>query len=322
MLVVTIAQFRGKRLRCRLLTAPWARRRCWTPWIVCGARFGKMSADAVAISHFTTTRQNDWTLVHHVTPVSSTQDEMKKLLQDKILPLPVVIANQQTHGRGTHGRTWEGRAPESGREGELFNLFMTLAIPMQDIPVTATLLPLQVGVVVANHLNAWLEKTNAVATVKWPNDVLIDNQDKISGTLIESHVDSHGVVWLLIGIGVNVAYTPLLHPPGAHGRNPTSLQQVLQRQSLPINTTLDLGTGIATTLIDWVYDVRNNTTEKNHRDQQVVDRWKSLAVLGAQYELRDDSRRVTVVDLSSDGQLIVRDNHDDSLRWLVADYLV
>ncbi|MGB0719447.1 MAG: biotin--[acetyl-CoA-carboxylase] ligase, partial [Bdellovibrionales bacterium] len=51
--------------------------------------------------------------------------------------------------------------------------------------------------------------TGADIRLKWPNDVLVNDQ-KIAGILLETDVDDHGRVnWVALGVGVNIAVAPL-----------------------------------------------------------------------------------------------------------------
>lgn len=103
----------------------------------------------------------------------STQDEARKRM-----PLPAEVevlaigAGLQTQGRGTRGRTWVGKPG---------NLFLTVVLPVARIPLPLSLVPLRVGVVVAEAIAA---TTQVSVHLKWPNDVLV-KQEKVSGVLIE-----------------------------------------------------------------------------------------------------------------------------------------
>lgn len=160
------------------------------------------------------------------------------------------MARQQSQGRGTSGRTWLSQRG---------NLFLTVAIPQTDVPIPLTLLPLQVGVIVARRLDSHLRRrlllpssdsSSSMAapvpdfprvTVKWPNDVLI-NQEKIAGVLIENHYvpdDSSSnsaaswSYWFLVGIGVNVRHAPSVPTNGPQrGRPSTSLHHHLTKSQI------------------------------------------------------------------------------------------
>jgi len=302
---------------------------------------------------------------HHLTdPVESTQDESRRLLlnhtnTNKAL---AVLADIQTRGRGTQGRKWErggGSNISSSSDG---NLYLTVSLPLDRIPVTLTLLPLQIGVLVAERISklmaacasssggaAAASATASAApkvTVKWPNDVLVNDQ-KISGTLIENenvpqpgttaadHDSSRNATtttWLLIGIGINVATAPrdLSFSPGKQVRPACCIQDFCPSSLLPAGTALALGQDLARALADWALAGDDTVENKMERERQIRDRWISYAEFGQEYELRGqtvdeenggyEGERVVTVGIQADGQLRVR-GADGRERNLVADYL-
>lgn len=102
----------------------------------------------------------------------------------------VIIAEEQTAGRGRFGRSWVSPAGK--------NLYLTMvARPVADrLRVLSMAAPLAV-------CHAVREVTGLRPVIKWPNDVLIDGR-KLSGVLIESEIAGTDVRFSLIGMGVNV----------------------------------------------------------------------------------------------------------------------
>jgi BirA family biotin operon repressor/biotin-[acetyl-CoA-carboxylase] ligase len=121
----------------------------------------------------------------------STNDRARALASADAPSGTVVIAEEQTAGRGRQGRSWV--APRG--------LALTLSIVFRpDRGLTADaleLLPLAVPLAVC-------ESCESVASVgcgiKWPNDVWVA-QRKLAGILIESRPQGG---WAVIGIGLNV----------------------------------------------------------------------------------------------------------------------
>ncbi|HMG18343.1 MAG TPA: biotin--[acetyl-CoA-carboxylase] ligase [Gemmatimonadales bacterium] len=110
----------------------------------------------------------------------------------------VVLAEEQTSGRGRDGRTW--RSPAGG-----VWLGMLLRPPLP----AAGVLSLRIGLVLADVVEAVLgvrptALSGPRAGVKWPNDVLVDDR-KVAGILCESRWQGDAVQWLGVGIGINVA---------------------------------------------------------------------------------------------------------------------
>ncbi len=308
---------------------------------------------------------------HHVTgPIGSTQDEVRKILQQHIAPnnkAIAVLADIQLEGRGTQGRRWEMgdivTSSENDHHQKDNNMYMTIGIPLDRIPITITLLPLQIGVFVAERVSNLIEICQKVSlrenpandldndklqfkfpkvTVKWPNDVLVD-QRKISGTLIESEtVSNDSTSWMLIGIGINVASSPRSlmsnNRPGKHARAPCCIQDFCNESfseidrfhatRLPSNAAIVLGQDLASAIAGWVFNEK--TVEIDGQEEQLLQQWRSFAEWGMQYELRGrvvdeekggfEGERVTTVDIERDGRLRVL-GADGRERLLVADYL-
>lgn len=110
----------------------------------------------------------------------------------------VVLAEEQTAGRGRDGRTW--RSPPGG-----VWLGMLLRPPLPP----AGVLSLRIGLVLADVVEAVLGiRATALsgprAALKWPNDVLLDER-KVAGILCETRWQGDALQWLAVGIGVNVA---------------------------------------------------------------------------------------------------------------------
>lgn len=103
----------------------------------------------------------------------------------------VVLAEQQTAGRGRDGRTW--RSPAGG-----VWLGMLLRPPVP----AAGVLSLRIGLVLADVVEAVARGRRT--ELKWPNDVLVDGR-KVAGILCESRWQGDTLQWLGVGIGINVA---------------------------------------------------------------------------------------------------------------------
>lgn len=103
----------------------------------------------------------------------------------------VLVADQQSAGRGRRGRAWLS-TPESGLT---FSLLWRFSRPMPEL----TGLSLAIGVAVANAL----EHLGATDIgLKWPNDVLYRNA-KLAGILVELATERRGAL-AVIGIGLNL----------------------------------------------------------------------------------------------------------------------
>jgi BirA family biotin operon repressor/biotin-[acetyl-CoA-carboxylase] ligase len=154
--------------------------------------------------------------------VSSTQDEAKAWVQQSAPHGGMVIADEQTKGRGRWGRTWFSPPRKN------LHLTLTMKLPAEHPPLGT--LSLLTGVAIVEALR---QRFSVPAFVKWVNDVVVDGK-KLAGILIERV----GSDWALIGIGVNVnlAETDL---PDELRTTATSLQMV---KGTPVDRTEVLST--------------------------------------------------------------------------------
>jgi len=120
----------------------------------------------------------------------------------------VVIANEQTRGRGRYGRTWV-----SPRGGIWMTILLRPPIDSATLRGLTVLSSLAIARSVSNSLGV-------KAMVRWPNDVVVANR-KLAGVLAESRVDGNELVCALVGMGVNANF----HAPQIEGSNqqPTTL---------------------------------------------------------------------------------------------------
>jgi BirA family biotin operon repressor/biotin-[acetyl-CoA-carboxylase] ligase len=126
--------------------------------------------------------------------VGSTQDLAREwaLSQPPAPEGAVVIAEEQTAGRGRQGRVWYS-PPASG-------IMCSIILRPHLMPEQLQRLTMTAGIAVAETLSAFLP---GAITLKWPNDVLV-RRKKISGILSEAIWIDNRPVAVIIGIGINV----------------------------------------------------------------------------------------------------------------------
>jgi BirA family transcriptional regulator, biotin operon repressor / biotin---[acetyl-CoA-carboxylase] ligase len=121
----------------------------------------------------------------------------------------VLVAEEQTAGRGRAGRTW---VSEPGASLTFSVLLRPASVP----PSARGWLPLLAGVAVAAGVRA---AAGVAASLKWPNDVLAGDR-KLAGILAEQASDGDAVV---VGVGLNVATRQDALPVSPTGLPATSL---------------------------------------------------------------------------------------------------
>ncbi len=124
----------------------------------------------------------------------------------------VVIADEQTAGRGRLGRTWV-----SARG---VNIYLSVLLRPAVIPAQAPQLALVAGLAVARSLEAY----GFEPRIKWPNDVLLEGK-KVCGILAEIDAEADRVDFVVLGIGINVNSTREHFPEQLHDKA-TSLRMV------------------------------------------------------------------------------------------------
>ncbi|MCP5090037.1 MAG: biotin--[acetyl-CoA-carboxylase] ligase [Gammaproteobacteria bacterium] len=117
-------------------------------------------------------------------------------LMQQPAPLPgqtrVAATDNQTAGRGRHGRTWQS-PPGSG-------LCLSMAYTFATQPANLPALTLAIGLGVVNAMQA-LSVTGI--QLKWPNDLVFMN-GKLGGILSEAQAQAGDAVTVVAGIGLNI----------------------------------------------------------------------------------------------------------------------
>ena len=149
--------------------------------------------------------------------VDSTNAQAMRHLVSGAVPPFLIIAEQQTAGRGRRGRSWASPFGE--------NLYYSLVLRVSGGMRQLEGLSLVVGLAL---LQALRDAGVTEAGLKWPNDLLVGGR-KIAGILLELSGDPADVCHVVIGIGVNINMR--VTPQGEVIDQPwTSLRQVLGEQ--------------------------------------------------------------------------------------------
>lgn len=104
----------------------------------------------------------------------------------------VVLAEEQTAGRGRAGRKWLSEKSAG--------IHCTVLVRPKISPAQAALLTLVAGLAVRD---AVMEELDVAPDIRWPNDLLVGGR-KFSGILTEMHAEPDRMHYAVIGIGINV----------------------------------------------------------------------------------------------------------------------
>ena len=130
--------------------------------------------------------------IHHFLRVDSTNRVALELGYANEPEGTVVIAEEQTAGRGRAGRSWHS---ERGT-----GIYVTLLLRPKISPVQAPLLTMMAGLSARAAIEA---QTGLTVDLKWPNDLMLSGK-KLGGILTEMHAEPSQVRFVIVGIGINV----------------------------------------------------------------------------------------------------------------------
>jgi BirA family transcriptional regulator, biotin operon repressor / biotin---[acetyl-CoA-carboxylase] ligase len=156
-------------------------------------------------------------VVHYQT-IGSTNDAAAALARTAEAEGVVVVADEQTAGRGRRGRTWFS-PPASGL---YVSVVLTPARAACDPARATRLLTLAAGVALVEAID---ETTGLAIDLKWPNDLCAAGR-KLAGILAEGVSSGSIADPVVLGYGINVR--AVRYPPELAGRV-TSLEAELGR---------------------------------------------------------------------------------------------
>ncbi|PLX99051.1 MAG: biotin--[acetyl-CoA-carboxylase] ligase [Desulfuromonas sp.] len=201
----------------------------------------------------------------------------------------VLIAEEQTGGKGRLGRRWE--SPRG------VNLYASLLLRPAIAPFVAPQLTFVAALAV---VEAIAETTSLSANVKWPNDVLL-NGCKVSGILSEMRAESDRVHYVILGVGVNLNMTRKQFP--SELRYPATSLLIESGQTVPrsafVRSFLQRFEAHYDAFLAEGFDA-------------VRPAWDACcAMVGQRVRVEQEPHTIVgeVVGLDEDGSLLVRDDH-------------
>ena len=159
-----------------------------TKWVSVGATLWPAEAIWEAVAPF----QPGFT-VEILPEIDSTNSELMRRAKAGQLDPILLVAEQQTAGRGRLGRVWSSGLTSEKPSTESTSLTFSLGLPLS--PQSWSGLSLVVGLSVAQSLHPALR-------LKWPNDIWLQGR-KLAGILIET-ASFGGIRYVVAGIGINI----------------------------------------------------------------------------------------------------------------------
>lgn len=232
-------------------------------------------------------------IVHYFL-VDSTNTAAMKLAAEGAPHGTVVLAEEQTSGRGRFGRRWYSEKSA----GIYVSIILRPALP----PSAAPILTLMAGLAARQAIIA---TTGFTPDIRWPNDLLLKGK-KVGGILTEMSAEMDRVYAVVLGIGLNVNHSkmPLELQPQA-----TSLRIEGHRLYSRVHLT-----SILFKQIQFFYQLLINKGPA-----EIAGRWAAASSFASGKRVRvgfkNEDRSATTLGLESSGALRVRfdDGHEESL---------
>lgn len=140
--------------------------------------------------------------VEYLPEVSSTNDVARDRGRAGEPEGLVVVAERQLAGRGRRGRSWDS-PPGVG-------LWFSLLLRPPLLPREVSLLGLLAAVAGRTAVE---EACGASLLIKWPNDLVLAEERKVAGVLVEMEGDLDQVHHVVVGVGINVGQAVEDFPP-------------------------------------------------------------------------------------------------------------
>ncbi len=219
----------------------------------------------------------------------STNNEIRRQAVKGLLHGLVVVAQEQTAGRGRQGHLWISQK-QSG-------IWMS-AMLVPDIPVEKTpMITLVAAMAVTSAIKGCLGLN---AMIKWPNDIIL-NKRKVCGILTEMSTDAEGNRYVVLGVGINTNVKEFseeisqvagsLYVEGGMEVDEQQLLEALGRS------------------FEHYYDEFLKTQDLSY----IMEEYNShLINAGAQVRVLEDNKELiyTAVGIDTQGQLIVKDDYN------------
>lgn len=226
--------------------------------------------------------------VHHFERVGSTNEVARRLGREGEPDGAIVLADEQTAGRGRRQRRWVSPP----RAGLYVSLLLRPPFPAAESGAAVQLIA---GIAVAEML---AERLPWEPLLRWPNDCYV-NDRKIAGVLVEAETSGDGFDFLVCGIGVNVNHERQHFPEDL--RDEATSLRLLVGHEVPC---IDVLAGLLVAFDRW------EGAWRRHGFAPVRERWLELSpeTCGGRVRVQTDGGLLEgeADGLAADGRLRVR----------------
>jgi len=204
----------------------------------------------------------------------------------------VILALEQTGGRGRYGRSWF-----SPRGGLWFSVILR---PKFEVYYTS-LIGFAAAIAVVEAIR---ELTNVKALLKWPNDVLVQNK-KVAGILVEATLLADKIEYVILGIGVNTNISSE-EAPNELKNKICSLKEITGKEIQNDDMMI--------AILNKLSSLYSCIPEKAHL---ITDKWKEYSsTIGSLIRAKVKGREIygRAIDIDSLGRLLIKTGEGTVIR--------
>ena len=214
----------------------------------------------------------------------STNNNLKKLARNGAVDGTVVVAREQTSGKGRLGRSWISNKDE--------NLTFSVLLRPNISPMEVSAITPIAGLAVCKAIN---ETFQINCKIKWPNDIIAGNK-KLVGILTEMSAEMDAVDFIVIGIGINLDQAEF----------DDEIKHKATSVFLETNKKIDKNKFLANVL----KYIEDEFASCNYRftEQNIMEYKNLCATINKQvgFYKNGEQKTGTAVDINSKGELVVR----------------
>jgi BirA family biotin operon repressor/biotin-[acetyl-CoA-carboxylase] ligase len=214
----------------------------------------------------------------------------------------VVIAEQQTSGRGRMKRKWI--SPKGG-------IWLSVVLKPLVSLTMSTMLPFVAALAVCDAIR---QSTKADATLKWPNDVMMARK-KVAGILLDMSAEADMINYVVIGIGINAnVETSKLKVDRQNKPEITSIRQTIGRDVNRLQLT-----ALVLEKLEMYYSVL-----EKYGSEPIIREWRARSdMLGKKVTViqQDKTYSGVAADINEDGSLLLK-TKDQQINIVSGDVIV
>lgn len=243
----------------------------------------------------------DWlgNTIHHLEVTESTQTVAHQLARDGAPHGTVVIADEQTKGKGRMHRTFHSTSNTG--------IWMSIILRPNLLPFLASQLTLLTATVLADVIK---EKFPVTPQIKWPNDILI-NQKKLAGILTEMQAEQDQIQYIVIGFGMNVNLD--------ESTMPADINDIATSLQIELGKELDTNR-LTQSILEKFEEVYDGYIK--HGFTPIKEKWETYGFkIGEKINIRamKNEWTSTFLGIASDGALLATDVNNNEAKYYSAE---